>query len=33
MIWTDTFLWALGCSAAVGIVVAIAGGVLTEIGP
>lgn len=33
MMWTEPFLWALGCSAAVAILVAIAGGVLTEIGP
>jgi benzodiazapine receptor len=33
MIWTDSFLWSLGCSALVAIVVAVAGGVLTEIGP
>ena len=33
MIWTDSFLWALGCSAAAAIVVAVAGGVLTETGP
>ena len=30
---SDTFLWALGIAAAVGVVVAIAGAVLTEIGP
>jgi tryptophan-rich sensory protein len=33
MMWTDSFLWALGCSALVAVVVAVAGGVLTEIGP
>jgi len=33
MIWTDSFLWALGCSAAAAVVVAVAGGVLTETGP
>ena len=32
MMWTDTFLWSLGCSAAAAIVVAVAGGVLTETG-
>jgi tryptophan-rich sensory protein len=31
--WTDSFLWALGGSALVAVVVAVAGGVLTEIGP
>ena len=30
---TDTFFWALGFAAAVAVVVAVAGGVLTEIGP
>ena len=33
MMWTDSFLWALGFSALVAVVVAVAGGVLTEIGP
>lgn len=33
MMWTDSFLWALGFSGLVAVVVAVAGGVLTEIGP
>jgi tryptophan-rich sensory protein len=33
MSWTESYLWAQGCAAAVAIVVAIAGGVLTEVGP
>ena len=33
MNWTPDFLWPLGIAAAVAIVVAIAGAVLTEIGP
>ena len=33
MNWTDTFSWALACSAGAAVVVAVAGGVLTEIGP
>jgi tryptophan-rich sensory protein len=31
--WTESFSWALGVSGAVAVVVAVAGGVLTEIGP
>jgi tryptophan-rich sensory protein len=31
--WTDLFSWPLGVSAAVAVAVAVAGGVLTEIGP
>jgi tryptophan-rich sensory protein len=31
--WTESFSWALGVSAAIAVVVAVAGGVLTEIGP
>jgi len=30
---TDGFLWALGGSALVAVIVAVAGGVLTETGP
>jgi len=33
MNWSDGFLWALGCAALVATMVAVAGGVLTEIGP
>ena len=33
MIWPVSFLWTFGCAALVAIVVAVAGGVLTEIGP
>lgn len=33
MTWTSSFLWALGCSALAGVIVAVAGGVLTVIGP
>ena len=33
MNWSPSFLWPLGVAAAVAIVVAIAGAVLTEIGP
>ena len=33
MMWTNEFLWPLGCAAAVAIVVAIAGAVLTEMSP
>ncbi|WP_374332343.1 TspO/MBR family protein [Aestuariivirga sp.] len=33
MTWTPEFLWPLGVASAVAIVVAIAGAVLTEIGP
>lgn len=33
MTWTPEFLWPLGIAAAVAVVVAIAGAVLTEIGP
>ncbi|WP_421694593.1 TspO/MBR family protein [Aestuariivirga sp.] len=33
MMWTPSFLWPLGCAAAVAVAVAIAGAVLTEIGP
>ena len=32
MIWTDSFLWTLGCTALAAIIVAVAGGVLTETG-
>jgi translocator protein len=33
MEWTSSFLWALGFSSAAAIIVAVAGGILTEIGP
>ena len=33
MSWSSDFLWALGVTAAAALVVAIAGAVLTEIGP
>lgn len=33
MMWTSSFLWALGFSALGAIIVAVAGAVLTEIGP
>jgi translocator protein len=33
MNWPDGFLWSLGGAALVAVVVAVAGGVLTEIGP
>ncbi|MFM8745789.1 MAG: TspO/MBR family protein [Aestuariivirga sp.] len=32
MMGSETFVWALGCAAAAGIVVAVAGGLLTETG-
>lgn len=33
MNWTSSFIWALGFSALAGVIVAVAGGVLTVIGP
>lgn len=33
MMWTSSFIWALGSSALAAVIVAVAGGVLTTIGP